>query len=111
MAEFDAAVARPGGLGADLRTATETLETVANKWLQRYPNASFRENAESFLGTFALVFCGEDLFPVADAYSHRFGATDLLRHYQRGPAGSSRSEVPQRYNGLVQQALGRGVVV
>lgn len=88
MAEFDAAVARPGVTGAELRTATETLETVANKWLQRYPHASYRENAESFLGTFALVFAVKTFFlspmqiPTGSAQPTYYGITseDLRDH-------------------------------
>lgn len=86
--QFDAAVAQPGVRAAEIRAAADTLEAVANKWLQRYPNASYRDNAESFLGTFALVFAVKTFFlspmqiPTGSAQPTYYGITceDLRDH-------------------------------
>ncbi len=88
MKECDAALAKPGVTVPEMRAAADKLETVANKWLQRYPNASFRDNAESFLGTFALVFAVKTFFvspmqiPTGSAQPTYYGITseDLRDH-------------------------------
>lgn len=88
MKEFSAALAAPTIDSAGIRAAADKLEVIANKWLQRYPNASFRENAESFLGTFALVFAVKTFFlspmqiPTGSAQPTYYGITceDLRDH-------------------------------
>jgi len=88
LTEFEASLAKPGASGGDIRAAADKLEVIANKWLQRYPNASFRDNAESFLGTFALVFAVKTFFlspmqiPTGSAQPTYYGITseDLRDH-------------------------------
>jgi len=81
LSGFDRAVGRAGATRPELRAAADQLETVANKWLQRYPNASFRDNAESFLSTFALVFAVKTFFlspmqiPTGSAQPTYYGIT------------------------------------
>ena len=98
MAEFDAAIVRPGAGAAEIRAAADKFEGIANKWLQRYPNASYRENAESFLGTFALVFAVKTFFlspmqiPTGSAQPTYYGITseDLRDHPEvKFPTGIS----------------------
>ncbi len=88
LTEFEATVARPEVKGPEIQAAADKLEGIANKWLQRYPNASFRDNAESFLGTFALVFAVKTFFlspmqiPTGSAQPTYYGITceDLRDH-------------------------------
>ena len=81
LADYDRTLKKPGVTGAEMRAAADQLETTANAWLLRYDHASFRENAESFLGTFALVFAVKSFFlspmqiPTGSAQPTYYGIT------------------------------------
>ncbi len=81
LADYDRVVEKPGVSSAELRSAADQLEATANAWLLRYDHASFRENAESFLGTFALVFAVKTFFlspmqiPTGSAQPTYYGIT------------------------------------
>ncbi len=91
-----------------LEAEMSQLETVANKWLRPYPNASLRENVEVLLVAIAVAMAIRTFFaqpfkiPTGSMQPTLYGVTSIPDHLKPFDAEPADFQIPNRFMRYVE---------